>query len=1275
MQLTLLQGGLDRKYNQTTAHNLALSYNALSDIAPPDSESSGCAGKRWTSAQRAAIDMRGRNLLVSASAGSGKTAVLIERVLSLLGEGARLNEMLIVTYTRAAASEMRQRLFDALTEAADKSDYTDHSGSIGIDRLREQVSWIETADIRTLHSFCGQLLKSSFQAADVDPMYRVLDPVQSAALRAKAMDQALIEWYDVHRASPPGEPYLANDQARALVECQSPADLATLTDKLYKFIMARPDPWDWLQRSLDGIPTTANALANSSITRSLLDEASANLTALQERARKLTDQCSQLDEWRCFVKTAQADEDSIKKARVAAKLGYDIFRDALQSHEWEKRARQPKGADPGAKDSYDAKRGLIKKEFKKAADESFLLSLASHAKDCRDMKRELEALAELTHMFDAHYTALKDEHGALDYNDLEQRSLKALADESVADSLRTRYAHIFVDEYQDSTPLQEALLQRIARGDNMFFVGDVKQSIYRFRDAEPGLFLSKYQLFEYINTSLPAQWQLIGGSKGDGARIDLDQNFRSTKAILQAVNDVFTNIQRASAFEIDYDDKAQMKPGRQTEGADAELHILVKDIDSVSESATKTDAVESDRDIDDSSVSPIGESDAIDAEEERLLKDVELEAHMAALRIQQIVDSTKVGYGDIVILMRSAARSAVGVQDVLREHGIPARTDDAQDFFDQLEVRQAIDLLLVIDNPRQDIPLIGVLRGPALGLDEAQLAHIRLADPDGKFYDALRTASEETTPLGADLRAFIDKIESAQFRARIQPIHTLLSAVLDETNLYASAGAKPNGSARQANLRQLLNRAEQYQRERGGSLHSFLSALEEQEENGGAAASDQTAPSDCVRIMTIHKSKGLQFNTVFILGLGKRFNRRDESAPLLMHSHLGLSLRVYNADQMTSRTPLASRAIRAAIKHGMMSEEMRILYVAMTRAQERLFMYGSTAWQDWMDEAGHSVPSDTELLQVSSMLEWLIRGIPRIENAQSDDIYEPNSFDPYELPARRPWRMFTHTTNIAQSAIPAKESEIHPADTVTTTPPQPLTVPTPTTPTNHNASIPDASTVSYFPRIPPMEFIPYKQTVTEQIHAAQTNELSLPERPLFIQANALPTATESGTALHSILAHTDLKAMRSEPILNVLKTTVARLLHNGILSDIQAQTVTLQPLYLFYSSDTGKRLIASDEVHREWAFNLLERNSQTIVQGVIDCAFMTENGWVLVDYKSDRTKDLDALAVHYSAQIRMYSDALTRITQIPVCERVLYMLSYNKAYSISADAALNKHEI
>ncbi|MDR2658247.1 MAG: UvrD-helicase domain-containing protein, partial [Oscillospiraceae bacterium] len=446
------------------------------------------AERGWTPAQRAAIDMRGQNLLVSASAGSGKTAVLIERALTLLREGVNLNEMLIVTYTKAAASEMRERLFDALTHAAEESKHCDN------DHIINQAALIETADIRTLHSFCGQLLKEHFQAADVDPMYRVLDPVQAAALRAQAMDQALIEWYDRHRAAAHSSIFKADDEVRALTECLSPSELAELIVQLYNFLMARPEPWQWLHDSLEGIPEDEESLVNSEMVRLLLTATADKLDAAMERAQALTKSCGQINEWNAFIQTSQADEDAIRVVSRAAKKGYKEYRDALKAHAWVKRGKAPKGLDKSIVEAYAEKRDLVKDAFKKANDAVvYTASLSAHVRDLRVMRGEMFALSEAARLFDSCYAALKDEHGALDYNDLEQRALRALNDPMVADSLRERYAHIFVDEYQDSTPLQEALLTKIARGNNMFFVGDVKQSIYRFRDAEPGLFLDKYK--------------------------------------------------------------------------------------------------------------------------------------------------------------------------------------------------------------------------------------------------------------------------------------------------------------------------------------------------------------------------------------------------------------------------------------------------------------------------------------------------------------------------------------------------------------------------------------------------------------------------------------------------------------------------------------------------------------------------------------------------------------------------------------------------------------
>jgi ATP-dependent helicase/nuclease subunit A len=348
---------------------------------------------------------------------------------------------------------------------------------------------------------------------------------------------------------------------------------------------------------------------------------------------------------------------------------------------------------------------------------------------------------------------------------------------------------------------------------------------------------------------------------------------------------------------------------------------------------------------------------------------------------------------------------------------------------------------------------------------------------------------------------------------------------------------------------------------------------------------------------------------------------------------------VYNPDEMTYRKPIAAAAISEAIKREMLAEEMRVLYVGMTRARERLILCGSTVWTDWMRDAGYSPPTDPDLLQAVSSLHWLIRGIPRDTEPRETD-----SDAEYGLPARYPWRIITHDSiETSQPASPVSVSI------------------TETTASQSTADVPTETAEPFFPRLPEIKLIPFKQSVSQRVREANVYNASLPERPRFIQSNDKPTAAESGIVLHTILAHTDIALMRVQPILSVLKETVARLLRVGIISDAQAQAIALQPLYLFYSSETGRGLIEAEEVRREWAFNLMDENKRTLVQGVIDCAYLTNDGWTLIDYKSDRASDTDALARRYAPQIRMYADALRRITGRPVSKRILYMLSYNKA--------------
>ena len=1175
-------------------------------------------GRSWTDAQLTAIESRGKNLLVSASAGSGKTAVLVERVVRLLCEGACLNEMLIVTFTNAAASEMRERLFEALMKGAESGERA----------LAEQIAWVDRADIRTLHSLCSNIIRAHFQAAQTDPMFRMLDDALGQRLRADAMRGALIEWYGgVDQSSEP------------LMRCLTPEQNEKAALQLYSFLMARPDPWRWFDKTLEGIPTDGAAFIECGPINAYLKLIALRLESIADEFTGLASYIARMPGGNVFAAVAYADADRVRSMAYHAKRGYMAYHD--ECVKWDKWDRKPAVKAADAKQTSELF-SLIRDPLRKRADAemtrgSFARDPDAHAADSAVMKSQLRAVGNLTRLYEERYAALKDERACLDYNDLEQRALQALSDERVSESLRQQYAHIFVDEYQDSSPLQEGIVNRIARGDNLFLVGDVKQSIYRFREADPTLFLKKYQSFP--------SWQ--GGSMEmmpDSAnlRVDLDRNYRSSPTVLNAVNSAFASVQRASALEIDYDENAAMKPGRVMPegGALPELHVVWKrkgvDESTVPESADDGND---------------GEDSNADDEEE--LTAIESEAAWAALRILELCsgdEGEKYSFSDIALLMRAPTGKARRVADILRDCGVSVDNVESIDFTEQIEVMRVVDILRVLDNPENDMAMLSALAGPALGLDDAALAEIKIRRSNGSYYEAAREASESTGSLGGACAAFFERIEGWRGLARILPPAELISRIVDDTSMYARLGALPDGPVRQANLRALTQLAARYQEDNGGGLSGFIAALDHQ---AGAAAVGVPVEggeehTGGVRIMSVHASKGLQYPVVIVLGCGSKFNKDDAKKTMLLNDRQGAAMKTYNPANMTWKSPIFVDAVKAAIQRDALSEEARVLYVAMTRAQDRLLVYGTTSELEKFAR-GEGGISDSEIVGASCALDWVLlslRGKPEQEMLRIPTGIEPSARAPE---GESVWRISVHSfrpprnahnARVSADELPRQESRLIPETILD--------------------AIPANNALEFYapPATPPAL---YKQTVTGIAHQSVAADDLYTEKPGFARHTGEATASERGSEIHIIMAGIEPRLACERGAAAVVRETVKRLTERGMLMDGEAADKE-EAIVRFFESGLGERMIKSNEVLREQPFNFVfDAEGETLVQGVIDCCFIEDGEWVVVDYKTDKVTAPEELLRRYKAQVDMYAEALGRITGKAVRAKAIYSFHLGKA--------------
>ena len=1131
----------------------------------------------WTNDQKSAIEARGTNLLVAAAAGSGKTSVLVERVSRLVEEGANVDEMLIVTFTRAASADMREKLRRRFSERA----------ALGDARAREQAERLESASISTLHSFCTSVLRQNFEAAGVDPQFRVLDDAEDRQWTEHAMDEALEAAYQAGGAD-----------MDALDYARGPAKVKTLALEMYRFLRERPDAEGWMNEAFARMEGDGEAWMSvlERAARARIREALACNRYGRERASLPEGPTN-------YMLAMEVDEERIASL---LSLSYRDLRWALEDFKQERpktggrRGETPSPEEVALRDEVTSVRKRVKSQLE-AAKRVVALDPDQSLTDIRAGIPAMRRLYTLALDLDRRLREKKLARAALTFSDLERYTLAALADDRVAESVRAKYAYVFVDEYQDTSDVQEAILNRIVRADNRFMVGDVKQSIYRFRAAEPSLFLEKYARYR----------------AGDGGRlIVLKQNFRSRGCVIDFVNHVFARVMTGGDSEILYDDDARLYQGASFSGEDDATELLIVDKGARDDEA----------------------ADAEDDEDE--LNDAEREGLVIARRIHELrAEDPSLRYRDICVLTRVRVGALNHLASVLAADGIPAYADASESYFDALEVMEVMSTLRLIANRRRDIDLISVLRSPIVGLTTTQLAEIRAACPAGSFYDAVQ-AARESQPLADE---FLRRLDDWRVLSRAMSLPALIRRILSDTGFYAYVGALPGGSQRQANLDVLCARAAAYEQSVGGSLAEFIEYAQDMRARGdGDAAHVLGENDDVVRLMTAHKSKGLEFPVVFCSLLGRRLHATRASDSLLSHRDLGPALKYMDEALATCRDTIARQAITAQEGFESRAEELRILYVMLTRAKSRLILTGTvaslsakrTAWRIAARESGIYA----SFLDIVAAASYGCPGAEALGGGTDGDGPRVNV------------RVFAPGASAAgeetDEAVPAPLAALEEALDEKYASPSISEALRWRYPHANDAHAPVKLTASGLAR--------------EVVGAEAMPELV--ERPAFLQERSL-TATERGTAVHAALRALEYAPFRALPVgeyLNEARRQLDDMRASGRLSGAEAEAVRPAILAAFVASPLGQRLLAADVVEREWRFNLrmpareavpdAPETSEIIVQGSVDLCFLENGKWVLVDYKTDRADDEQALLARYRPQLALYEKALERITGYAVAE-------------------------
>lgn len=1229
-------------------------------------------GVTWTDDQWKAIWASGQDILVAAAAGSGKTAVLVERIINKIlstEDPIDVDELLVVTFTNASAAEMRHRIGEALEKAINANPSSKH--------LRKQLSLLNRASISTLHSFCLEVIRKYYYKIDVDPGFRIADATEAQLLRDEVMDELFEDEYGTN----------GNEAFFALVDTfsndRSDVALQDIIRDIYDFSQANPSPSKYLESmkdmyhleegtEIEELPFVNALLFDIELqlrgAKQLLENA-LELTKLPggpaPRAENLLDDINQVDG------LLEAKNVSWQELHLRIQVVNFSRAKACRGDEFDKELLE----------QAQKLRDKAKKLVQTLKDELFSRKPESFIRDMRDMAPHVDTLVRLVESFASRFDAVKKEKGLVDFADLEHYCLQILAENvgslipsEAALSYRNHFKEVFVDEYQDTNMVQESILQLVTKeGEkcgNMFMVGDVKQSIYRFRLAEPNLFLGKYLRF-------------TGDGQDSGLKIDLARNFRSRKEVLDGTNFLFKQLMGTSVGEIEYDEAAELVKGADYPEGEHPIELILIDQEGRDDSEDETNEVEELQ---------------FDAAE---LEQSQLEARVMAEKIKHLIAERKevyngkakssrpIMYRDIVILLRSMTW-APQIMEEFKEQGIPIYANLSSGYFEATEVSIMMSLLKMIDNPYQDIPLAAVLRSPIVGLNEEELATIRIHHKSGAFYDAVLAFCEkaptvETEEVHERLKMFLESFQEWRKKARQGAVAELIWQLYRETKFYDFVGGLPGGKQRQANLRALYDRAKQYESTSFRGLFRFLNFIERMRDRGDdlGAARALGEQEDVVRIMTIHSSKGLEFPVVFIAGTARQFNMMDLRKSYMLDKELGFAAKYVNAEKRITYPSLPQLAFKRKKKLEMLSEEMRVLYVALTRAKEKLYMLASVKEVEkkleiWLQGLAHQewLLGEYERASAKSYLDWI--GPALIRHQDSEMLRGEKGIDPLvpkeitEHPSA--WRIeIIKATDIASKNEELEVEEdlllekVYRGEVIDLA-------------SERKEEIVKALSWQY--AFKEASSRRSKQSVSEMKRQREISDehsgkellskVSRPifNRPRFLQEKSI-TPAERGTAMHMVMQHVDLRnPITPETIRQQLESMVEK----ELLTEDQKQVIDVEQIVQFFSSDLGQRMLKAESLKREVPFSAAfpasvaypdwkGENEPILVQGVIDCVFEDADGLVLVDYKTDGIHDRykggfeearPILEKRYQVQLELYTKALEQILKKKVTERYLF---------------------
>lgn len=1239
--------------------------------------------RKWTPAQKSAIDTRDCNVLVSAAAGSGKTAVLVERIISMITDPDKnidIDRLVVVTFTKAAAAQMKDKIRKALDSMLDEN-----PGDVN---LLRQITLLNNAQITTIDSFCLWIIRNHFPEVNLDPGFRIMDEGEKKLIENDVLEDVLEEFYAE-----------ADEEFFNLVDAfgmgRDDSGLVSIIDKIYRF--SRSNPWidEWFDECM--LVYDDETYDNPAI-KELYDSIKNALLDYRDKYNRLVDICSEPTGPAAYTGALQSDLLGINEMINSQDFGELGRRIRIFSFEALSRKKDA-GADPDIKEYVKGQRKLFKDYIGRLNDKIFLKDDEGIFADMQGAGIQIRTLLKVAKVYAKRVSEVKREKGIIDFNDMEHLALSILVKKEdgklvyteTADKLANRFEEILIDEYQDSNQLQEVILNAVSKtrlsgeNNNIYMVGDVKQSIYKFRLACPELFIEKYDTY---------------GETGDNVRIELQKNFRSRENVLECANDVFSHIMNKNFSGIGYDETVRLNAGFP--------YPEYSDSNYGDEANKSTDVI------------------LISSENEEEATTRELEADRLAKLIEGIVSSgvnvydadeniyRPAEYRDIVILTRSVTGWADTFADALMDRGIPAYTDSSTGYFSVREIQVILSMLTIVDNPVQEISLAAAMMSYFGGFTAAELGMVRKlgrehADKNthNNLYEHLKAVAvlggadniQETDvkQLSGKCALFLAKLTEYRDKSSVEPLYDLCWEMIYDSGYYDYVGTMPAGAQRQANLNVLLERAAGYGKSSYSGLFNFLRYIErlkkfDEDFAEGAASLDN---ENLVRIMSIHKSKGLEFPIVILAGAHKSINFMDATAPVLVDQNLGIAVDYVDLERRTKTPTIIKGAMARRIVRESIAEEERLLYVAMTRAREKLIITGVVkdadktldkyrAKSEELATDGTLSYADSEniknyldmIMPVCLMDSDKLKGsfkvmVDAVEDSEADADETGNSFETGnvtdidavkagealdgnneagypsldELPEYVPADNASGRMKLTVSQLKAMQAEDN---------------------SEENAYMDDSVKEAF-------EKEAYDEQAADNGNRdGQTDSETIAEPsnsiiPKFISGEEVQlAANERGSAYHRVMECLDYSVSVN---LDGVKADINRMLETGKMNELQVKSVNPWDINTFVQSDTGRRVanaVNCGSVRREQPF-VFEYEGQ-LIQGIIDLYFEEDGEFVLVDYKTDRVMKGEAgekeLVRRYAIQLDYYAKALTQLTGKKVKEKIIYSFALGKGLSV-----------